>query len=51
MSYDIPSMDTPECTEAADPISLGYVPFYQGDIFTMKVDITAITIANAVSRC
>jgi hypothetical protein len=48
-TYDLTKMNTEECVAAVNPYYLGYVPFYQGDIFTLDLDIIAITIANAVS--
>jgi hypothetical protein len=48
-TYDVTKMNTSECLAAVNPFYLGYIPFYQGDTFTLDLDIFAITIANAVS--
>lgn len=48
--YNVGLMVTQPCKSAIVPTNLGYVPFYQGTTFTVKLDLIAATIANAVSK-
>jgi hypothetical protein len=50
MSYDITQMVNPQCIAAVNPLNLGYLGFYQGDTFSIDIDIIAVTIANAANN-
>lgn len=50
ISFHYPDfINEPLCTSQMDPLKFGYIPEYDGDTFTIKLDVTAFATAVAVN--